>query len=550
MGAGRRAQLAEEKTPASARCRVGASRRVVVLGFDSADPDLVVGWARDGTLPSFRRLLEESAWGRVENPRGMVAGSVWQTFHTGVWPGHHGQYDGTKHFDPETYEDRVYFERTELPRENIWEILSRGGYRVAVIDAPFAFPADGLNGLQIHEWGTHERRCLPSGRVEFRARPGGLREEVLARYGEDPLGVHELQCDAFKPRSVRELIPFRDALIRRVELKMRMTLDLLGREPWRYFESNFFAAHCIGHQCWHYHDPEHPRHDPAAERAVGDPVRTVYRALDRALGQMIEAVSRDATLIVYCSHGMGPNYTATGGMLDKILLRLEGIEAPERAERAIAAARNLWRRAPGPLRKLLVPLRARRVEAEIQKRIQTAKADRRYFEVQVDGASGGVRINLKGREARGRVEPGAEYEAVCQSLIRDLLQVVNVDTGEPLVARVLRSAEIYEGPLVGLLPDLLVEWNRRRPIVQASSPKVGTVTHPSPSMRSGDHRPGGLFAALGSAVRRGELDHPVSVVDFAPTVAALLGVGEGDFDGSPIEALSGGGTGKGEEIVA
>jgi hypothetical protein len=34
------------------------------------------------------------------------------------------------------------------------------------------------------------------------------------------------------------------------------------------------------------------------------------------------------------------------------------------------------------------------------------------------------------------------------------------------------------------------------------------------------------------------LDRPVSVVDFAPTVAELLGVGEIDFDGSPIEALT------------
>ena len=517
----------------------GASRRAVILGFDSADPDLIARWIGDGTMPTFRRLLDTAAWGRIDNPSGMVAGSVWQSFHTGVWPGRHGQYEGTKHFDPATYEDGAYLQRADLPRETIWEMLSRNGRRVAVLDAPFAFLADDLDGVQINEWGTHERRALSRGRPQFHTRPPELRDEILSRYGSDPLGMHEVQCDAFKPRNPRELIPFRNALIRRIEIKTRMTLDLLRREPWAYFESIFFAAHCIGHQCWHYHDPSHPRHDPAAASAVGDPVREVYVALDRALGQMLESVGTDATLLVYCSHGMGPNYTATGGMLDRILLALEGIESPQRLERAIGMARDLWRRAPEPLRKLLVPLRARDFEAGVQKRIQPAKAERRYFEVQVDGASGGVRINLKGREAQGKVEP-AEYDEVCRSLTRDLLDVVNADTGKPLVARVLRTAEVYPGPFVQRMPDLLLEWNRERPIVRVSSPKIATVTHPRPSLRSGDHRPGGLFAALGPGVQPGELGRIVSVVDFAPTFAALLGVCDFDFDGTPIAALLGG----------
>lgn len=537
MGAQGQSQLIGAAMRTPPRHGAGAAARVVVLGFDSADPDLILGWARDGTLPNFGRLLGESAWGRVENPRGMVAGSVWQSFHTGVWPGRHGQYEGTKHFDSQTYEDGVYFERAELPRETLWEILSRRGHRVAVLDAPFVFLAAGLNGLHIHEWGSHERRGSRTGSVEFRAWPEDLRDDVLARYGDDPLGMHEVQCDAFKPRNLRELVPFRDALIRRVEIKTRMTVDVLGREPWSFVESNFFAAHCVGHQCWHYHDPAHPRYDPAVAHAVGDPVRDVYVALDRALGRVREAVDHESTLIVYCSHGMGPNYTATGGLLDKILLAFEGIESPQRMEHAIGMARRVWRRAPGPLRKLLVPLRARDIEARFQKRIQPAKADRRCFEVQVDGATGGVRINLKGRESRGRVEP-SEYETLCRSLTRDLLEVVNAETGEPLVAKVLRPAEIYAGPFVGRMPDLLVEWNRRRPIVRAASFKVGSVRHPNPSERSGDHRPSGLFAAFGPNARRGKLDGPVAVVDFAPSIAALLGVDEVDFDGSPIEALA------------
>jgi predicted AlkP superfamily phosphohydrolase/phosphomutase len=387
-------------------------------------------------------------------------------------------------------------------------------------------------------WGTHERSPVGGNRFDFQTMPAALRGDVLSRYGEDPLGIHEAPCDSLKPRNLKELIWFRDALIRGVETKARMAVDFLKQEPWAYFEANFFAAHCVGHQCWHYHDPEHPRYDADTTRAVGDPVRDVYVALDRGLGQVLNALDNGARVIVYCSHGMGPNYTATGGLLDKILLRLENIESPERAERAITIARNLWRSAPTPLRSLLVPLRARRFEASIQKRIQPAKSERKFFEQHVDGATGGIRINLEGRESHGKVKPGDEYEALCESLIRDLLEVVNADTGAPLVAQVFRSSQIYDGPFVERMPDLFIEWNRERLISRVLSPKIGTVIDPHPSHRSGDHRPQGWFAARMPGIPAGEVNGRVAVVDFAPTIAALLGVQEGDFDGTPIAALS------------
>lgn len=519
----------------------GTHQQVVVLGFDALDVDLVMKWASEGVLPRFAALLDRAACGRIQNDIGNIAGTVWQTFHTGVWPGKHGYYEGVKHFDPETYDDGVYFaDRKDVPREQIWEVLSRNGHRVAVLDAPYILLPEDLNGLIIDGWGTHQRSPRGGNRFDFATVPTALRGEVLSRYGEDPLGIHESACDALKPRNAKEVVWFRDALIRRVETKARMTIDFLKRERWAYFEVNFPSAHCVGHQCWHYHDQEHPRFSAEATRALGDPVQDVYAALDRALGQVLDAVDADSTVIVWCSHGMGPLYTATGGLLDNILFRLENIKSPQRTERAITAARNVWRRAPGPLRRLLLPLAPRRFDAALQKRIQPAKSGRRFFQQYMNGATGGIRINLEGRESRGRVKPGDEYDALCRSLTQDLLQIVNADSGAPLIRRVFRSSEIYEGPFVERMPDLLLEWNRERPITRVSSPKIGTVVDPEPSVlrgRSGDHRPEGWFAALRPGLPAGEIERPVATVDFAPTIAGLLGANDVDFDGSPIAPL-------------
>ena len=56
---------------------------------------------------------------------------------------------------------------------------------------------------------------------------------------------------------------------------------------------------------------------------------------------------------------------------------------------------------------------------------------------------GGVRINLVDREPDGRVRPGAEFDSVCDRLRADLLDVINVATGRPMVDAVTRTDEHY-----------------------------------------------------------------------------------------------------------
>src|SRR4030095_8625233 len=87
---------------------------------------------------------------------------------------------------------------------------------------------------------------------------------------------------------------------------------------------------CVGHQCWHFHDPAHPRHDSHAAAVVGDPVRDVYVAIDAALGRVLDAIDEQTTVILYTGHGMGPKYDAQF-FLDDILLRL-GHAAPPTAQ--------------------------------------------------------------------------------------------------------------------------------------------------------------------------------------------------------------------------
>ncbi|MGH2985785.1 MAG: hypothetical protein ACRDLO_03740, partial [Solirubrobacterales bacterium] len=163
----------------------------------------------------------------------------------------------------------------------------------------------------------------------------------------------------------------------------------------------------------------------------------------------------------------------------------------------------------------------------------------RWFLAPNNTVYGGVRINVRGREAGGVVAAGSEYERVCEQLAEDLLELVNVDTGEPVVKGVSRTEDHYRRDHVDALPDLLLDWNHERPVETIWSAKTGLIHGRYDLWRSGDHRLDGLLLARGPGLVRGDMPSLRSI-DLGPTVAARLGVELDGVDGEPVAWLAGG----------
>ncbi len=101
------------------------------------------------------------------------------------------------------------------------------------------------------------------------------------------------------------------------------------------------------------------------------------------------------------------------------------------------------------------------------------------------------------------------------------------------------TADLYQGDYLEDLPDLLAVWNRDAPISSASSAKLGEIRPTYPAYRSGNHVPDGILFASGPSIEPEELTHSVSVIDMAPTIAALLDMQLPNMDGMPITAICG-----------
>ena len=527
--------------------------RLIAICIDAANPALLRGWAADGTLPVLGNLFRQGLSAEVLSLESYFVGSTWATFHTGCSPARHG-FHYLVQLRPGTYELFKPGEEGMVRTEPFWTKLSRAGQRVAMLDTPLIPLDPNINGVHLIEWGGHDAQG------GFATAPPELARDIVARYGLHPTPPN---CDGIS-RTAEGFEEFVRGLERGANMRAGWTRELLARESWDMLLQVFTESHCAGHQAWHLHDPRHPGHDPALSAALGDPIRRTYRAIDTALGEILEDAG-SATVIVFACHGMDYWYGAHVLMRD-ILVGL-GVTLPAPAPtigaRARAVAEAGWMSLPKAaraavkraLRRGTAPGVAHAYHAAgataFKKPIPPQDVLSRCFPVMNGHAVDGIRINLRGREPAGLVDPGAEQEALEGELIGELLAISDDRTGGPLIRAVRRSRDLYQGDAGNGLPDLLVEWDETAAtgntvvgggagaVIRARSPRIGVVEGINRYARTGEHRREGFLVATGSGIGAGSLPGPVSLMDLAPTFAAVLGVEIEGVDGRAVSLARG-----------
>jgi predicted AlkP superfamily phosphohydrolase/phosphomutase len=78
------------------------SNKVLVLGMDGMDPDLVRRFVAEGVMPNFKKLIAAGQFGELQTTTPPHSPVAWSSFITGCNPGGHGIYDFI-HRDPATF---------------------------------------------------------------------------------------------------------------------------------------------------------------------------------------------------------------------------------------------------------------------------------------------------------------------------------------------------------------------------------------------------------------------------------------------------------------
>ena len=138
--------------------------KVIIIGFDGMDPDLVKEYMDQGLLPHFRKLASQGTFaslGTTNPPESPVA---WATFQTGLNPGGHNIYDFLTR-STETYLPNLGMVSVEPPKflwklipiklprvETIrkgtpfWVQAGKNGIRTTILTVPLSYPPDDIPG--------------------------------------------------------------------------------------------------------------------------------------------------------------------------------------------------------------------------------------------------------------------------------------------------------------------------------------------------------------------------------------------------------------------
>ena len=491
--------------------------RVLVIGLDVGDGRLLRSLADDGELPVLAGLMGRGVWQWLATPAEILHVSAWPSIYTGAPPGEHGVYF-TFQSSPGIQGWRM-FHGDLYGRATFWHLLSEAGVRCTVFDAPYVHPEEPSRATQIFDWGTWARHWRTS------SHPPALLRRLQRACGRYPLGLEALDIGLVHSGEMRR------RLVGSVAAKATATTWLMEREAWDLFFVTFGETHAAAHYCSR----------PAGDAARPEDLVAVYRAIDQAIGEIVEQAGEDTTVHVISGDGVGVNHG--GWHLLPDVLRLLGYlvePAPEEGSESRDVVRRLRDKLPKDLRKQIARKLPGWLRHRLAMRVDTGAIEwssTRAYCLPTD-LEGYIRINLVGREPQGIVEPGEAYDAVCAELTDRLLELTDPATGGRVVRRVVRVDEVFPGSRADQLPDLVVLWEAELGQLQAvSGPGIGTVEGAPLDARPGTHEPPGFLLTVEPGGASGETTDQGHVQDLAPSLLSHFGVATPSYMTSPTNSL-------------
>lgn len=459
--------------------------RLLMLGLDAVSlPFLRENRAR---LPVLGSLLERGMLRELASSASHLSASVWPTFSSGKQPGEHGQYFPFQWSAKDGSYLRVADGRwsEEFDCQPFWHRVAEAGLPTVAFDIAHALHDERAPCLQITNWSYQS-----SGNAKA-SHPDVLKD-IQRRFGRRPIGP-----EVPVPKTAQQCAAIRDQLRRAVRAKADATLHLMEM-PWSLFVTGWYEAHRAGHNLW-------PVEGDFGSDASPDAMLDVYVETDRQLGRVLKALEDlGGSLILFALHGMEAN-RAQDHFLGELLTRLNNLYlgrdiARSKTPSALNAMAFLRKALPPTLQYRAASILGERIQDWVVNRALVAGRDWSVtpsFPI-LSGGEGLIRLNLKGREPNGYFEPGSSALADYVDWLHDRLAAATVaETGEPLIARVVRVDDILPGARREFLPDLILAWAPDAPVGRIRSPDVGEIEMTLATGRGGNHNDSAFLVASG-----------------------------------------------------
>jgi predicted AlkP superfamily phosphohydrolase/phosphomutase len=500
--------------------------KVIVIGLDGVSFDILRPWLNQGRLPNLQHLMDTGVSTPMTSVPPVHTASAWTSLMTGRRIDQHGVFDFFEMAEDE-YRPR-FLSSADVKAPYLWEIASQQGLRSIVINIPLTHPARAFDGILIPgSMAPPHPPCYPR----------GVLEEVSSA-----IGGYQI----YWPNEVDDSARFEEKLqgfLKLSGMRRDAAIYLAQKYDWDLLIVQFQRTDSIFHIL-------NKETSGAGSSQSMKAVERLFKTIDDYIGDII-SLDQEATIFLVSDHGMGATdwlfainswLKSEGYLKTRVDESWEAFEIDAEFSRLADPADTSDRSPVEAILKGLAYLGL--TKQRVEKLVRFLRLERMVLKLvpyellktqagseSIDwnnskafchySSGGGVRINLKGREPRGSVFPGAEYESLCDEIVTRLSHL-NDPQGQPLFEWVAKRAEFYKGPYFDKIPDIV--YLPRGDNYKIEKRIRGNIFIPIKSYYA--HKRDGLFLARGGFVRADGWSPRAtpSILDFAKTVLCTLGL--------------------------
>lgn len=446
-------------------------KKVILLGIDGADWDIIKPLIADGSLTTFDEVICDGFSGVLNSTIPPFSLPAWTSIFTGTNPGKHGIIDTIIR---EAKQFKIACSNYRMV-DPLWRLLGRRGLTSIIVNEPCSFPPDKLNGIMTTGMMTPPK-------TDNFAFPSTIIPELNKAVGG-------YWCD----------IP--DVYYKFIEKNNKKALDLLNQFATKTFRAGIYLAENYE---WNFLAIILTSTDRLQHFYINHPeyVKNHYQLVDKILASLLSlANSEEAQLIVVSDHGFKTikHFFNVNALLKDLGLQKRNF------------LHNLFGQLNPHFRSKLKVL-ASRMRLATKIRLDMNKGEKAFAKT-----SSGIYVTT--------TLNSIEKELLIKQL-KDVLSRVKGPDGKPPIKEALRREEVLWGPYVNRAPEIMLLSNDGYEV--ASDPfttKMFETPYYKNAPLKGAHRLQGIFLAYGSFIKKHfhSKEH-IFTWDVTPTILHILGL--------------------------
>lgn len=294
-----RRALLEYKRAELRREARGVAGRVAIFAIDGADWELITELSNDGRIPNIRALAQGGTTASLQTIQPTVSSLVWTTAATGVPPDRHGVID---------FMDRarkVPVDASSRRAPALWEIAEAFGRRAVTVNWWTAWPARRESAVTFDSpVSLHTNAVHPAGLASRVAQLDVPQQTIQGPQVRRFLNITAEEYDAALARGgpTDPVNVFRNVLAK-TWTDHRVAVNLYQQNEPLLTMVHYEGTDAVNHLFGPYHPPYREGIPQTEFRKYWPAVANYYSEVDRLIGEWMNVLSDDTTVIIMSAHG-------------------------------------------------------------------------------------------------------------------------------------------------------------------------------------------------------------------------------------------------------